>query len=71
MLQTLGHEPNRATADPLVQDFIATYEPCYPAAVACLLDDLEASLAMLRHLRRELELEPRAPEPTSSYQKAV
>jgi transposase-like protein len=32
----------------LVQDFIATYEPLYPSAVACLLDDLEASLAFLR-----------------------
>lgn len=31
----------------MLQDFIATYEPVYPSAVACLLDDLEASLAFL------------------------
>lgn len=47
-LQAIWNAPNRATADLLVQDFIATYEPVYPSAVACLLDDLEASLAFLR-----------------------
>jgi len=33
------------------------------------MTDLE--LAMLRRLRRELELEPKSPEPTSLEQKAV
>jgi len=47
-LQAIWNAPNRATADLLLQDFIATYEPVYPSAVACLLDDLEASLAFLR-----------------------
>ncbi len=47
-LQAIWNAPNRATADLLVQDFITTYEPVYPSAVACLLDDLEASLAFLR-----------------------
>lgn len=130
--------PNRATANVLLEDFIETYKQRYPSAIACLLDDREASLAflrcpithhrrsrttnlierafaeqrrrtkviprffdergclklvfaslwqtserwqrvsfsdfelaMLRHLRRELELEPGAPEPSSLHKKAV
>jgi putative transposase len=47
-LQSIWNAPNRATADILLGDFITTYEPVYPSAVACLLDDLEASLAFLR-----------------------
>ena len=47
-LQSIWNAPNRATADILLGDFLATYEPVYPSAVACLLDDLEASLAFLR-----------------------
>ena len=47
-LQSIWNAPNRATADLLLGDFIATYEPVYPSAVACLLDDLEADLAFLR-----------------------
>jgi putative transposase len=136
-LQAIWNAPNRAIADLLLQDFITTYEPRYPSAVACLLDDLEAclvflrcpalhhkrirttnlierafaeqrrrtktiprfwdersclklvfatlwqtserwqrvrmtdlELAMLRRLRRELELDPGSPEPTS-FQKAA
>lgn len=137
-LRAIWNAPNRATADILLKDFIETYEQHYPSAVACLFDDLEASLAflrcpplhhrrirttnlierafaeqrrrtktiprfwdersclklvfatlwqaserwqrvrmtdlelaMLRRLRRELELEPNSPEPTSFEQKAV
>jgi transposase-like protein len=44
-LQSIWNAPNRATADLLLGDFIATYEMVYPSAVACLLDD---SLAFLR-----------------------
>ena len=47
-LQSIWNAPNRATAEILLGDFITTYEPVYPSAVACLLDDLEASLAFLR-----------------------
>ena len=47
-LQAIWNAPNRATADLLIETFIATYEKDYPSAVACLLDDLEACLAFLR-----------------------
>lgn len=47
-LQAIWNAPNRATADLLLKDFIETYEAVYPSAVACLLDDLEASLAFFR-----------------------
>jgi transposase-like protein len=47
-LRAIWNAPNRAIADILLQDFIATYEQPYPSAVTCLLDDLEACLAFLR-----------------------
>jgi len=47
-LQAIWNAPNRATANVLLEDFMDTYEQRYPSAIACLLDDLEASLAFLR-----------------------
>jgi len=47
-VQAIWHAPNRATADLLVQDFIAQHGQELPSATACLQDDLEACLSFLR-----------------------
>jgi putative transposase len=46
-VQAIFNAPNRATADLLVQDFIARYGKELPSATACLQDDLEACLSFL------------------------
>jgi transposase-like protein len=47
-VQAIFNAPNRATADLLVQDFIAHYGQEFPSATTCLQDDLEACLSFLR-----------------------
>jgi transposase-like protein len=47
-LQAIWNAPNRATAEVLVQDFIAHYGKDLPSATACLQDDLDACLSFLR-----------------------
>ena len=47
-VQAIFNAPNRATADLLVQDFIAHYGKAFPSATTCLQDDLEACLSFLR-----------------------
>jgi transposase-like protein len=47
-VNAIWEAPTRDTADTLVRDFIERYGQLYPSAVACLQEDLEASLAFLR-----------------------
>lgn len=47
-VQAIWNAPNRATADLLVQDFIAQFGTDLMSATACLQDDLEACLSFLR-----------------------
>jgi len=47
-VQAIWNAPNRATADLLVQDFIAQFGTDLMRATACLQDDLDACLSFLR-----------------------
>jgi transposase-like protein len=47
-VNAIWEAPTRATADTLVKDFLERYGQLYPAAAACLQDDLEACLSFLR-----------------------
>jgi len=47
-LQAIWNAPNRATADLLVQDFMAQFGSELVSATTCLQDDLDACLSFLR-----------------------